>query len=133
MKRFILIGIVMLVFAVVVTILVWYLVQGNISIDEVTGFAPEQESMTGSSKEETQTAENEEPPITESILLRDLPLSDGQRSMLKTAGIDVETFVITPEMVTCAQQKLGSARFEEIIEGSAPTFMESTRLLGCIQ
>lgn len=67
-----------------------------------------------------------------SIPLSSLPLSDTQKSLLATAGIDYETFIITPEMVTCAQQKLGADRFRAIVAGSSPSALETMSLLGCL-
>lgn len=70
---------------------------------------------------------------TEGIPLRDLPLSDGQKSLLETVGIDSEIFIITPEMIACAEEKLGTERFGEIVDGATPTFFEGTGLLGCVR
>lgn len=69
---------------------------------------------------------------TEGIPLRDVELSDSQRSVLDTVGVDSETFVITPAMQECAEEKLGTARMQEIIAGGAPTTMETVKLLGCL-
>ena len=69
---------------------------------------------------------------TEGIPLRDVELSDSQRSVLDTVGVDSETFVITPVMQECAEEKLGIARMQEIIAGDAPTTMETVKLLACL-
>jgi hypothetical protein len=67
-----------------------------------------------------------------SIPLSSLPLSDTQKSLLAAAGIDYDTFIITPEMVVCAQEKLGADRFEAIRQGSSPSALETMSLLGCL-
>lgn len=67
-----------------------------------------------------------------SIPLSSLPLSDTQKSLLGTAGIDYDTFIITPEMIVCAQEKLGAARFDAIVDGSSPSALETMSLLGCL-
>ena len=68
----------------------------------------------------------------EGIPLRDLPLSDSQKSVLGTIGVDVDSFVITPAMQACAAEKLGNERMAEIIAGAAPTTLETTKLLPCL-
>jgi len=76
------------------------------------------------------TTTPEVPP--EGIPLRDLPLSDTQRSLLGGVGIDVETFTITPAMQRCADARLGAQRMSEIIAGAAPSVVEVSRLLPCL-
>lgn len=72
------------------------------------------------------------PAVTEPIPLSALPLSDTQKELLRGAGIDTETFVITPEMIACAEDRLGAARFSEIIAGAAPGATEMFSLLRCL-
>lgn len=72
------------------------------------------------------------PPLTQPIPLSSLPLSDTQKDLLRGAGIDPETFVITPEMVACAEDRLGTARFAEIVAGDAPGPTEVFSLLRCL-
>lgn len=67
-----------------------------------------------------------------SIPLSSLPLSDTQKSLLSAAGIDYETFIITPEMIVCAEGKLGTERFGAIVDGSSPSALETMSLLGCL-
>lgn len=66
------------------------------------------------------------------VPLRTLPLTAEQRSLLGTFGIDYDTFVITEEMQTCARDRLGEARFAEIIAGSAPSSLEGVSLIRCL-
>ena len=72
----------------------------------------------------TTVATNKKP-----IALKDLPLTDAQKKMAETFGINVETFVISPTMITCAEGKLGEARMQEIIAGGTPSFTESMSLM----
>lgn len=58
-------------------------------------------------------------------------LSDGQRKMLEAMGIDADSVNITPEMVACAEAKLGAARIEEIKNGATPSFTEGASLVAC--
>lgn len=163
MKRFIIISLLLLVFAVVATVVVWSLLQDEFERSEVheehgssevqaEGLSDvETEPVVTQSESEVEIEQNEtvsesgaslqQPEETphqatdeiQPIPLRDLPLSDTQRSMIEVAGIDVETFVITADMIACAEEKLGSERFQAVIGGEAPSFLEGTRLLGCIR
>jgi len=58
-------------------------------------------------------------------------LTDGQRKMLEALGIDANSVTITPEMVACAEAKLGAARIEEIKNGATPSFSEGASLMAC--
>jgi hypothetical protein len=58
-------------------------------------------------------------------------LSDGQRQLIETLGIDANSISITPEMIACAEAKLGAARVEEIKNGATPSFSEGVSLAAC--
>lgn len=58
-------------------------------------------------------------------------LTEGQRQMLEAMGIDADTVNITPEMIACAEAKLGAARVEEIKNGATPSFTEGASLMAC--
>lgn len=58
-------------------------------------------------------------------------LSDSQRRMIESFGIDPDSITITPEMIACAEAKLGSARIEEIKNGATPSFSEGASLMAC--
>jgi hypothetical protein len=60
-------------------------------------------------------------------------LSVEQKAMLKSFGIDPDTFVLTPEMIVCAENKLGAVRMTEIQNGATPTFLEGASLISCYQ
>lgn len=59
-------------------------------------------------------------------------LTDGQKALLGKLGIDPTTFVVTPGMVTCAEDTLGTARVTEIIAGGTPSALETLRLSSCL-
>lgn len=83
---------------------------------------------------DTDVAADEAPTsvLSEPIPLSSLPLSDTQKDLLRGAGIDPETFVITPEMVACAEDRLGATRFAEIVAGDTPGPTEVFSLLRCL-
>ena len=58
-------------------------------------------------------------------------LTPGQRQMLTAMGINPNEFTVTPEMVACAEAKLGAARVEEIKNGATPSFGEGVSLVAC--
>ncbi len=58
-------------------------------------------------------------------------LSSSQKAMLTALGIDAETIVVTPEMIACAEAKVGVARAEEIKNGATPSFSEGVKLVAC--
>ena len=58
-------------------------------------------------------------------------LSEGQKQMLSSFGIDPNSVTITPEMISCAEGKLGAARIEEIKNGATPSFTEGASLIAC--
>jgi hypothetical protein len=68
----------------------------------------------------------------EGILLSTLPLTESHKKALSAVNIDVETFVLTKEMIVCAGGNIGEDRIAEIIGGSAPSILEMTKLIPCL-
>ncbi len=66
------------------------------------------------------------------IPLSSLKLSDEQKSILSKVGVDTQTFVLTKDMLTCANEKLGKERVVAITKGSSLSVLEVTRLLPCL-
>jgi len=58
-------------------------------------------------------------------------LSETQRSLIRSFGLDPDTITVTQEMLSCAREKLGSARYDELLGGSLPSLTESASLLSC--
>lgn len=58
-------------------------------------------------------------------------LTQEQRNMLESFGIDPSSITITPEMIACAEAELGAARLEEIRNGAMPSVTEGAALLAC--
>jgi hypothetical protein len=88
---------------------------------------------SGPSVEKAPEPSNATIPVpTNPIPLSSLPLTNTQKELLRSAGIDPETFIITPEMITCAKERLGEARFAEIVAGDAPGPTEVFSLLRCL-
>lgn len=96
--------------------------------DAAEELSAEASTVQGTSTSSPYTSDD----LPESIPLRDLPLSEQQISLLENLGIDVETFVISQEMMLCAQEELPVDRLQELSAGAKPSFLETTSLLGCI-
>lgn len=77
------------------------------------------------------TSESADASTEDTTTIPSSSLSDGQKKMLSTMGIDPESFVVTPEMVACAEASLGSARVLEIQNGDTPSFTEGVKLAAC--
>jgi len=58
-------------------------------------------------------------------------LTDGQRKLLTSLGIDADSITVTQEMMVCAETAVGSARIQEITDGATPSFTEGVKLAGC--
>ncbi|MCA9354534.1 MAG: hypothetical protein KC877_03380 [Candidatus Kaiserbacteria bacterium] len=126
MKKFLIISGSFLLGALVATVLVfWYVLQ---NIPQPAAGSAQTNETTSADTEGVASSD-----ATTGIPLRDLALSDAQLSVLDKVGIDVDTFVITPAMQSCAAETLGSARFSEVLGGAAPSVLETTRLLPCLR
>jgi len=80
---------------------------------------------TGTSPSDTNNNNNDATPVPASNLTED------QRQMLSSFGIDPNTVNITPEMIACGEAKLGATRIEEIKNGASPSFSEGISLAAC--
>jgi hypothetical protein len=105
-----------------------------VSVDEKTGAVTTDEA-TAEVTTETASDLNDgsvaESVPEEGIKVDTATLSDGQKKILNTLGVDTENLVLTPEMVACAEAKIGSARLAEIQAGVSPSFLEGAALVAC--
>jgi len=58
-------------------------------------------------------------------------LSDTQRSGIRAFGIEGDTYIVTSETVACVEERVGSERFSEIVDGDMPTFGETLLMIRC--
>jgi hypothetical protein len=91
-------------------------------------FSAEEMPSVPLSKESTEVSL----PTTD-IKLEDLNLKPEHEALLKKVGIDTKTFVITKDMVACAEKKVGSVRINEFIQGTTPTLTEMSTLISCFK
>ena len=98
------------------------------------------ESETASTTENIEEVDNvitedadadESTETSEGSVLNSDVLNPEQKDLLESFGIDTEGIVVTKEMISCAEEKLGKKRIEEIYSGALPTFFEGINLLPC--
>ncbi len=58
-------------------------------------------------------------------------LTDSQKKMLESFGVDTNAITVTAAMIACAETKLGAARVEEIKNGATPSMLEGASLIAC--
>lgn len=80
---------------------------------------------SASTNTQTETSDNRDTMVESSTL------TEGQRGLAESLGFDTDNITITPEMIACAEEKIGAERLEEIKNGSTPSFTEGVSLLGC--
>jgi len=90
------------------------------------------DSVTEAGADTEEIKISETTPSSGGMYLRDLPLTEAQRSLAKTFRIDVDTYYLTPETIGCAERELGSERYTAIVGGDTPGFAEATKLLKCL-
>ena len=136
LKIFLLIGLFLLVSALAASGYVWFKLQQTLS-GATSGLL---ESVTGNvdaEKEVEAFVPSAETPIANSLPKEGLKIdssaiTDEQKVMAEKVGIDLDGVAITPEMVGCAEKKLGEGRLQEIMDGASPSVLESMSLLGCL-
>ena len=90
------------------------------------------QSDTASTSSTTSTLPAKSTPMLKSpIQIATSTLSEGQKALLETLGVDATNLVITPTMQLCAVNALGQVRVREIEKGATPTISEGLTLLVC--
>lgn len=79
----------------------------------------------------TRPADNDATAQAGATVIPATRLTDAQRSLLKSLGIDADSITVTPQMIACAEAKLGAARITEITNGATPSAAEGFSLLAC--
>ncbi len=75
--------------------------------------------------------ENQKNQSTENTSGQNSNLTEGQRNMLRSFGLNPDEVNITPQMIACAEAKIGATRIEEIKNGATPSFTEGASLVAC--
>lgn len=98
---------------------------GMASTQQVSPATTQSTTDTSAQADTSVPAEN-----TEAINVGSQMTAD-QRKMLESFGLNPDEVTITPEMIACAEAKVGAARIQEIINGATPSFMEGASLITC--
>ena len=125
------------IYLVVVTVLlfiglgfgvyVWYTLQTLSTKSDTALVEPKDAASTAKdSSDEGET-------VMEPIVVKTADLSDSQQKILESFGFGGETFTVTSAMISCAENAVGKARLQEILDGAAPTPLESIKLLPCFK
>jgi len=93
----------------------------NYLANNIKGYAPASQINSG--------APNNEPAVDKHPFL-----NESQEKMLENLGVDVSQLPteITPGMESCALEKFGKERIEEIIGGATPSALELFKAKDCI-
>lgn len=105
-----------------------------LDMTETTMSAEEEVLDSATNTPSSSESPQEEPALlTEPMTIPSSALTDEQRALVETFGLDSENLTITPEMILCAEQTLGNQRFSEILSGALPSVPESLSLLPCLR
>ena len=126
LKIYLSVGLILLLIAMCVVGYVWLKLQSALT-----------PTVNNDSGEVVDFVKSEQTPVAntvpqEGIKLNSSAISVEQKAVAEKVGIDLDAVVVTPEMISCAEQKLGSERIQEIMNGASPTTLESMSLLGCL-
>jgi cytoskeletal protein RodZ len=150
MKKNILVSVGLVAVALGITLVVWLWLQGvykstekiptsptevmeaimktnDTAVDKTTT-QPKTDTTDNVAKDTTSEAETFTPTP-----LSDFSLTPEQKAAAEAAGIDVDSVMITVDMIECARTKISPQRVEEILGGNSPTFMETLSLVGCVK
>lgn len=133
-KMYLTIVLFLLVLAIGALVYVWYVYQSVQSTrsKDTPSVATQITDANGVKKENLVTG-SEEDVTSSDIVIDTQKLTESQRSILSTFGYKGDTVTIPHEVVSCAQQSVGEARFTEILDGGAPTPFELLKLSPCLK
>lgn len=132
----------LLIIAMCLGVYVWYTVQ-TVETREMERDTTEHMNQThpailqtsdGDTDSNTETIPSKDQAIkTEPIVVQTDSLTDTQKNMLESLGYSENTITITSEMIACGEEAVGAERLKEITDGSAPSPLESVKLLPCFK
>ncbi len=139
MRRFIITGVLFFIFGIVATVLVFFAVNAYLVPAEVGNTkdnigAKIQESISDVwNKFDTTVATSTLKIPDEGLPLSNFSLEGAQKKALETAGINTETFVITKDMLVCAEKAVGADRVAAFVSGETPTVLEMGKMSPCLK
>lgn len=118
MKRFLVASTITLLAVLLAVITFWY----------ILSLSPEEITTRTSATNVAETLES----ANQASGTKSYELSNAQVERVESFGVDLENIEITPKMVACVEEKLGSKRAREVADGSQPTAFEMAKLLTCL-
>lgn len=125
----------------VVTVLIWYALQQVWPMGMTEPVADAQPATSTPAANATTSPVTQQESATDpasgnvseatSVPVTDLPLTSEQRALAESFGLNIDQMHISNETISCAQEVLGAARYEAVLAGAAPTFLEAAKLLPC--
>jgi hypothetical protein len=129
-KIYLVVVTVLLVVAIGFGVYVWYALQKlDGDIESAVGVESSLDAGAEGEKGKTPALQT----VTEPIVVDTASLTESQQGILKTFGYKGDTFTITEAMIVCAKDAVGEVRFTEILDGAAPSPLESVKLLPCMK
>ncbi len=122
----------LLVIAISLGVYAWYKIQ-TFSGAVPTGVESTEVTSSGTVTKDGKGTSTGVTPAKEAIVIPTESLSSSQQKMLEAFGFDQKSFTITPAMITCAENAVGKDRLNEIVNGGAPSPLESMKLLPCFK
>ncbi|HEX4799519.1 MAG TPA: hypothetical protein VFV22_03275 [Candidatus Paceibacterota bacterium] len=110
---------------------VWYTIQ---KLEEVTPQSTvEHRDVVGGDASSTVSQSAVTKNADESITIETSTLTSSQQAILNSFGVKGDHITVTKDMITCAEDAVSSSRFNEIINGAAPTPLEGIKLMPCFK
>jgi hypothetical protein len=139
MRRFILTGVLFFVLGAIATVLVFFAVNsymsplGDGSITDDIGVKIQESIDSVWGKVDTAVSTSTLKIPDEGLPLSNFSIEGAQKKALETAGIDTETFVITKDMLACAEKAVGADRVAAFVAGETPTVLEMGKMSPCLK
>lgn len=141
-KIYLVVATCMLIAALAAGVYVWYVFQ-SVRTSDTSVVTPESEVQTlseqGLEQGETHDVQVSTTPSTpevlpaEPVVIDVTKLTDAQREILASFGYGGDSITISEAVVRCAEEALGTTRFNEVLNGAAPTPLEALSLVPCMK
>ncbi len=139
MKRFIITGVLFFVLGAIATLLVFFTINayllpdGVVSMKDTLGKKIEKSIDAALDRRGTSLATSTFKIPDEGLPLNTFSIEGAQKKALETAGIDAGSFVITKEMLVCAEREVGTGRVAAFAAGESPTIIEIGKMSPCLK
>ena len=136
MKKFLLVTATLLVLALLLVIVVFWYVSSQLVTSEIE--TPVSSIVDTVLEIEAEPVSNVPDPVAEAAPLVEVyevpesALSEDQKDVLNSVGIDASAITITAKQIACAEEKLAAGRVAEIVAGDTPSVLEIARLTPCL-